>query len=63
MPYEVFKAKVLDYTRALGLRVRFNHTNGRHYANLSDGTVIVGNSIALSVAVRFGSGHTATAVL
>ena len=60
MSYEVFKQKVLDYARPLGLRVRFNHTNGRHYANFSDGMVIVGNSVALSVSVRWGSGHTAT---
>lgn len=63
MSYEVFKQKVLDYARPLGLRVRFNHTNGRHYANLSDGITIVGNTNALSVSVRWGSGHTATAVL
>lgn len=60
MPYEVFKTKILDYARVMGLSVRFNHTNGRHYANFSNGLVIVGNAVALSLCARWGSGHTAT---
>ena len=63
MSYEDFKAKVLDWARALGVKVRFNHTNGRHYANFSDGTVITANTVALSVSIRWGSGHTAIAQL
>lgn len=43
MSYEVFKDKVLAFVRPLGLKAQFKHDNGRHYANISDGTVIVGN--------------------
>ena len=63
MSFDVFKAKVLAMVRPLGLKVSFKHDNGRHYANISDGTVIVGNTVALSVQVRWGSGHTARATI
>ena len=63
MSFDVFKAKVLAMVRPLGLNASFRHDNGRHYANISDGTVIVGNTVALSVQVRWGSGHTARATI
>lgn len=63
MSYEVFKDKVLAFVQPLGLKAQFKHDNGRHYANISDGTVIVGNTVALSVQVRWGSGHTARATI
>lgn len=56
MSFETFKSKVLSYTRPLGVRVRFNHANGRHYANLSDGGVIVGNTVAKSLDYRTFNG-------
>lgn len=56
MSYEAFKAKVLSYARPLGVRVRFKHANGRHYANLSDGGVIVGNTVAKSLDYRTFNG-------
>lgn len=63
MSFDVFKAKVLAMVCPLGLKASFKHDNGRHYANISDGTVIVGNTVALSVQVRWGSGHTARATI
>ena len=43
--------------------VNFRHDadSGKHYANFSDGTTIIGNTIAKNVMVKWGSGHSATA--
>ena len=39
------------------------HTDGRHIARLSDGVTIIGNAVASSVLVRWGSGHSAIAAI
>lgn len=60
MSYEVFQQKVNALVKRVGggLKVRFSHDEGKHYARCSDGTVIIGNSLATKVMVRWGSGHT-----
>lgn len=62
MSYEVFKAKVnaLIERAGGGIKVRFSRDeeNGKHFANCSDGTVIIGNRACLKVAVRWnGNNH------
>lgn len=67
MSYEVFKRRVnalIDRTGG-GIRVRFSTDpeKGRHYANCSDGTTIIGNERCKQVTVRWGSGHQAIAAI
>lgn len=62
MSYEVFKAKVnaLVERAGGGINVRFfrDEENGRHFANCSDGTTIIGNEACLKVQVRWnGKNH------
>ncbi len=61
MSYEVFKKKVNALIKRAGgkIKVKFSRDNGKgcHYANCSDGTVIIGNAKCLKVTVRWGSGH------
>ena len=62
MSYEHFKARINQLVAKAGggITVRFNHADdGRHFANCSDGTVIIGNSRSLKLTVRYGSGHQA----
>lgn len=62
MTFERFKAYInrLISKAGGGITVRFNHTDdGRHFANCSDGTTIIGNSRSLKLTVRYGSGHQA----
>lgn len=62
MSYESFKNKVNALiARVGGLTVNFNEDpeKGKFFANCSDGTTIIGNSVNLKVTVRWGSGHTA----
>ncbi len=66
MSYEVFQTRVNELiSRMKGSKptVKFRHDadTGKHYANFSDGTTIIGNIIAKNVMVRWGSGHHATA--
>ena len=65
MSYEAFQQKVNALIRrsGAGVNVRFHHDSekGKHYANCSDGTTIVGNAINLKVTVKWGSGHKAIA--
>lgn len=42
---------------------KFRHDNGKHYANFPDGTTIIGNTVAKSVMIRWGSGHCAHATI
>ena len=67
MSYEVFKRKVnaLINRADAGIKVRFHHDaeHGRFFAKFSDGTTIIGNSSAMKVTVRFGSGHQAMAAI
>lgn len=66
MPYEVFQNRVNALvSRMKGDKptVNFRHDAecGKHYANFSDGTTIIGNTVAKNVMVRWGSGHRAIA--
>lgn len=68
MSYEVFKAKVnaLIERAGGGINVRFSRDeeNGKHFANCSDGTVIIGNESCLKVSVRWnGKAHQAIATI
>lgn len=67
MPYENFMARVIDTVVKAGgnLSVRFKNDteHGRFFANISDGTTIIGRPDCLKVTVRFGSGHQAMAEL
>ena len=67
MSYEAFKEKVLCVIRKAGndISVRFSNDTdiGRYSAKCSDGTTITGNSVNKCVAVLFGSGHQAMAIL
>lgn len=67
MSFETFIQKVSALIARVndGTTVRFHHDEekGRYYANCSDGTTIIGNSSALKVTVRFGSGHQAMAAI
>lgn len=61
MSYDAFKQKVnaLISKAGGGIKVQFStdDDSGRHYANLSDGTTIIGNRSCFRVSVRWGSGH------
>lgn len=61
MSYEVFKRKVNALIVKAGgdIDVRFSTDSdkGRHCANCSDGTTIVGSDSCLRVSVKWGSGH------
>lgn len=72
MSYEVFQRKVnaLVAKANQGItnpnectKVRFHHDEetGKHYANCSNGTTIIGNSVSPRMAVKWGSGHMAYA--
>ena len=67
MSYEVFQRKVNALIARVGggVKVRFNNDTdkGKHYANCSDGTTIIGNESCLKVTVRWGSGHQAMATI
>lgn len=67
MSYESFKAKVNALIRRSGQRVsvRFStdEEKGKHYANCSDGTTIIGCPCSLKVTVKWGSGHTSIATI
>lgn len=65
MPYEVFQKRVkllVDRMSDPKPMIFFRHDaeHGKHYADFSDGTTIVGNTIAKNVMVKWGSGHCAT---
>lgn len=66
MSYEVFQQRVselVDRVKGSKPTVKFRHDaeHGKHYANFSDGTTIIGNTVATKVMVKWGSGHCATA--
>ena len=68
MSFESFKSRVIRIIDMMGGEkpsVRFHHDSecGKHYADFSDGTTIVGNSQSVRVAVLWGSGHHALAEL
>lgn len=61
MSYQCFQRRVqalLDRSKS-GVTVRFNAANGRFYANLSDGSVIISNAESSRAEIRWGSGHVA----
>lgn len=59
MTFEAFRRHITALVSKAGggLQVRFEHDDehGKHIARFSDGTVIVGNSIAVSLEVRWGT--------
>lgn len=67
MSYETFREKVEALIARAGgdTKVRFSTDDdkGRHCANCSDGTKIIGSTGNLSVTVRWGSGHQSMAVI
>lgn len=67
MSYESFKAKVNALIRrsGSGVKVRFStdEEKGKHFANCSDGTTIIGSPACLKVTVKWGSGHTSMATI
>ena len=58
MSFEKFKQLVVDWAQPLGIRVRFNKTNGRYYGNCSDGNTIIGNSISGAICLKTFNGRT-----
>ncbi len=68
MSYEAFKEHVCNLVKKAGggIRVGF-YTDadiGKHYANCSDGTVIIGEENRLSVTVLWnGKAHSAVAAI
>ena len=68
MSYEVFQQRVnslVNRMKGVKPKVNFRHDAecGKHYANFSDGTIIVGNTVAKKVMVRWGSGHQSIAAI
>lgn len=63
MSYAVFQEKVSGLVKKSGSKVRFSHEDGRHIARCSDGVVIIGNILCPNVLVKWGSGHSAYAVI
>lgn len=63
MSYAVFCNRVSELVNKLGLSVEFSQKDGRHFARVSDGTRIVGNSTSSRVEIRWGSGHKAIAAI
>lgn len=71
MAFEVFQDRVTALVRKANIgvpqekhiKVRFHHDEetGKHYANCSNGTTIIGNSVSPRMAVKWGSGHMAYA--
>lgn len=61
MSYEAFQAKVNALIERAGgnINVRFSSDidSGRHYANCSDGTTIIGNELCKRVEVRWNGGN------
>lgn len=67
MSYEVFQRKVNALIEKagghIGVRFSTDDDKGKFFANLSDGTTIIGNSACLRVSVRWGSGHMSLATI
>ena len=61
MSYAVFCDHVTELVNKLGLSAEFSQKDGKHYAKVSDGTKIIGNSTSARVEIRWGSGHKAYA--
>lgn len=52
MSYELFCSKVQGICSRAGLSAVFSHEDGKHVARVSDGCIIIGNSVAPSVVIR-----------
>lgn len=67
MSFLVFRRRVDGMIKKAGggisVSYRADRENGRHIAQCSDGTKIIGNTSSLRVSVRWGAGHAATAEL
>ena len=51
MSFELFESKVLAYCKRAGLSAHISHEDGRHIAKLSDGGIILANTVNQSVTV------------
>ena len=67
MSYEMFQSKIHSLINKAGggISVEFSSDadTGRHFANCSDGTTIIGNQACMRVEVRWGSGHKSLATV
>lgn len=67
MTYEVFQDKVRSLIKRVGNNIEVwfstDEEKGKHYANCSDGTTIIGNTACLKVSVQWGSGHCSMATI
>lgn len=56
MSYEAFKARVNEIiNRSDNIKVWFSTENGKHYANCSDGTTIIGSESRLNITARWNN--------
>ena len=67
MSFEMFQSKIRSLINKAGgdISVEFSTDTdtGKHFANCSDGTTIIGNRACLRVEVRWGSGHKSLATV
>lgn len=65
MKFDDFCMRIRRMVKRAGCKadVKFCHEDGKHIARFSDGVSIIGNTLSNRVSVRWGSGHTAMAVL
>ena len=65
MQFDDFCSKVKRMVKRADCKVdvKFCHEDGKHIARFSDGMSIIGNTLSKRVFVKWGSGHTAMAVL
>ena len=67
MSFLVFRRRVEGMIKKAGggisVSYRADRENGRHIAQCSDGTKIIGSTSSLRVSVRWGAGHAAVAEL
>ena len=63
MSYDVFCKRVNDVVKRAGSAVKFSREGKKHIARCSDGVTIIGSSECTRVFIKWGSGHTAYAVI
>lgn len=67
MSFLAFRRRVEKMVKRAGggisVHYQADRDNGRHFANCSDGTRIIGSTSSFKVSVRWGSGHAAIAEL
>ena len=63
MSYDVFCKRVNDVVKRAGSAVEIYRKDGKHIARCSDGVTIIGSSECARVFIKWGSGHTAYAII